>query len=262
MRLRSMSRPMHISYAARTHLGMHRGNNEDNFFVLPEHNLYIVADGMGGHASGEVASLLAVRTMANYFIDSTGGRREEWPYPLDSERAYDDKRLTTGVKLANQGVFEVAQQGGIYRGMGTTLVSLLLGETGAYVAHVGDSRAYVITNNTINQVTEDHSLINEYIKLHKLSPEEIQGFAHKNVIVRALGLAEDVDVDIQRIEPLPGDTYLLCSDGLTDMLEDPEILDIMNESDDIQRQAELLVEGANNAGGVDNTTLVLVRFNS
>jgi protein phosphatase len=252
---------MKVRYAAQTHLGMQRKNNEDNYYVLPEQHVYIVADGMGGHASGEVASLLAVNTLADYFIASADGQKDAWPFELEAELDYHGKRLSTGIRLANQSVHAAAQKGGRYRGMGTTIVGMVLGESHATLAHVGDSRGYRIADGAIEQLTEDHSLVNEYIKLHKLRPEDVKNFSHKNVIVRALGLSEDVDVDIQRVTPQPGDTYLLCSDGLTDMLSDKAILKMFKAGDgDLEKTNNLLIDKANDAGGNDNITIVLIRF--
>jgi protein phosphatase len=252
---------MRVRYAAQTHLGMQRKNNEDNYFILPEQHVYIVADGMGGHASGEVASLLAVNTLANYFVATAEGQKEPWPFELEDHLDYDEKRLSTAVKLANQKVHHVAQKGGRYHGMGTTLVALVLGESHATIGHVGDSRAYRIVGDNIEQLTVDHSLVNEYIKLHKLSPDDVKNFSHKNVIVRALGLSDEVDVDLLRVSPQPGETYLLCSDGLTDMISNKAILKTLRAGDsDPEKCCSLLVDRANEAGGNDNTTIILLHF--
>ncbi|MBI5510254.1 MAG: Stp1/IreP family PP2C-type Ser/Thr phosphatase [Deltaproteobacteria bacterium] len=254
---------MKIHYAARTHLGKQRTNNEDNYFVLPEEHLYVVADGMGGHSSGEVASLLAVQALADFFIDTQGGGFADWPLDLDVDLPYDDKRLATAIKRANAKVHEVAATADRYHGMGTTIVSLSLGASGATLAHVGDSRAYLLRNGDIRQVTRDHSLLNETLKIRQLTPEEIKNFAHKNVIVRALGLMENVDVELTPLDPQPGDVYLLCSDGLSDMLEDAELLSVVDSSrDDLERAAQHLIEHANDNGGVDNITTILVGMTS
>jgi PPM family protein phosphatase len=252
---------MKIRYAGSTHVGMKRSHNEDNFFLLAEENLYIVADGMGGHASGEVASQIAVETLANFFIDTSRDKEITWPYKEDRSITYDENRLVTGVKLANRRVYETAQSDARYRGMGTTIVSLVCGSTGAFLGHVGDSRGYVIREGAIKQVTEDHSLLNDYLKVHKLTPEEIEHFPHKNVIVRALGMKETVTVDVHRIEPKPGEIYLLCSDGLSGMVTDEQLLEtVLDSGPDLEKTCQALIARANASGGVDNITVVLVEF--
>jgi serine/threonine protein phosphatase PrpC len=252
---------MKIRYAGSTHVGMKRAHNEDNFFLLAEENLYVVADGMGGHASGEVASQIAVETMANFFIDTARDTEITWPYKEDKAQAYDENRLVTGIKLANRRVFETAQSDARYRGMGTTIVTLVCGPSGAFVGHVGDSRSYRVRDGSIEQVTQDHSLLNDYLKVHKLSPEEIEHFPHKNVIVRALGMKDRVDVEVQRLAPRAGDIYLLCSDGLSNMLSDESILAAVNAGKrDLEKTCQALIGQANENGGQDNITVILVEF--
>ena len=145
--------------------------------------------------------------------------------------------------------------------MGTTIVGLMCGQSGAYIGHVGDSRAYVIKDNHIDQITEDHSLLNDYLKVHSLTPEEIEAFPHKNVIVRALGMKDSVTVDIRRLEPKAGEVYVLCSDGLSGMISDESILSGVQEAgDDLEKACQNLISEANAAGGADNVTVVLVGF--
>lgn len=252
---------MKIRYAGSTHVGMKRSHNEDNFFLLAEENLYIVADGMGGHASGEVASQIAVETLANFFIDTSRDKEITWPFKEDRSLSYDENRLVTGVKLANRRVYETAQSDPRYRGMGTTIVALVCGATGAFMCHVGDSRGYVIRNGGIEQLTDDHSLLNDYLKVHKLTDEEIEHFPHKNVIVRALGMKEAVVVDVFRLDPKPNEIYLLCTDGLSGMITDPDMLQIVSEGGhDLEKTCQSLIAKGNANGGVDNITVVLVEF--
>ena len=145
--------------------------------------------------------------------------------------------------------------------MGTTIVSLAAGPTGVFFGHVGDSRGYRIRNETIEQITEDHSLLNDYLKVHKLSAEDIQHFPHKNVIVRALGMKDTVAVDVNRLQVQPGDLYLLCSDGLSGMLTDAQILATWQAcGGDLEEACKKLIGEANNNGGTDNITVVLVAF--
>ena len=252
---------MKIRYAGLTDVGMKRAHNEDNFYLLAEENLYVVADGMGGHASGEVASKIAVETLADFYIDTAKDREMTWPYKEDKALTYDQNRLATGIKLANRRVFEQSQTEARLRGMGTTVVSLVCGSTGSYVAHVGDSRCYRVRGGTITQLTEDHSLLNDYLKVHKLSADEIQHFPHKNVIVRALGMKEVVGVDLVKLSPEVGDLYILCSDGLSGMVADPQILECVQAgAPNLEKICQSLIDAANANGGVDNITAVLVEF--
>ncbi len=252
---------MKIRYAGATHVGLKRAHNEDNFFLLAEENLYIVADGMGGHSSGEVASQIAVETLANFFIDTSRDSDITWPYKESKSLAYDENRLVTGIKLSNRRVYETSRSDDRYRGMGTTIVSMMCGAKGAYMGHVGDSRGYMIRDGKIEQLTEDHSLLNDYLKVHQLTPEEIEAFPHKNVIVRALGMKDIVDVDIVRVAPKTGDVYVLCSDGLSGMVDDPGILDsIIKCEGDLESGCQDLISKANANGGTDNVSVVLVGF--
>lgn len=254
---------MKIRYAGSSHVGMKRAHNEDNFFLLAEENLYVVADGMGGHASGEVASQIAVETLANFFTDTARDKEITWPYREDRSVAYDENRLITGIKLANRRIYETAQSDGRYKGMGTTIVTLACGPSGAYMGHVGDSRGYRIRAGHIEQVTQDHSLLNDYLKVHKLSAEDIEHFPHKNVIVRALGMKEVVNVEVQKFVVRPGDLYVLCSDGLSGMLPDADILRVCAQAEgDLEKACRELIQGANANGGQDNITVVLVEFSA
>jgi protein phosphatase len=247
--------------AGETNVGRKRSHNEDSFTVIEEENLYLVADGMGGHASGEIASQLAIETIKNFFQATGEDPDATWPYKMDKTRKYEENRLITGIKLANLRIFEAAQAEPKYRGMGTTVVATFLVPEGIYLAHVGDSRIYRIREGQIEQLTEDHSLLNDYMKMKKLTPEEIEKFPHKNVIVRALGMKETVKVDTAFEPYRPGDVYLLCSDGLNGMISDEKMLEVVESNgSDLSVATSQLVEAANDAGGVDNITVVLVRY--
>ena len=239
---------------------MKRNHNEDNFSILEENGLYIVADGMGGHASGEVASQMAVDALKEFFSATEQDPERTWPYKMDRSKGYEENRLITGIKLANLRIYESAQRDSRQRGMGTTIVSLFAVEDGVYIAHVGDSRSYRLRDKQLEQITEDHSLLNDYIKMKRLTPEEIANFPHKNVIVRALGMKDTVKVDTRFETPREGDTYLLCSDGLSGPVSDEEILEIMSSAPDLKTAASRLIERANQNGGPDNITCVLARW--
>jgi PPM family protein phosphatase len=253
---------MRLTCSGASDVGRKRTHNEDAHLLLSEENLYCVADGMGGHASGEVASRIAVEEMAEFF--RTTGRDDEatWPYKMDPARSYDDNRLLTGVKLANLRIFERAATDQRLRGMGTTIVAASFPKGGrkVLVAHVGDSRGYLFRKGALRQLTEDHSLLNDYRKSRALTPEEIEAFPHKNVIVRALGMKDTVEVDLVREELEDGDVVLLCSDGLSGMVPDARVAELLRANvGDLKLAAQALVDAANEAGGVDNVTCVLVQ---
>jgi serine/threonine protein phosphatase PrpC len=250
-----------VQVAGETNVGRKRSHNEDSFTVIEEENLYLVADGMGGHASGEVASQLAIETIRNFFQATGEDPDATWPYKMDKTRKYEENRLITGIKLANLRIFEAAQAEARYRGMGTTITACFFVPEGIYLAHVGDSRIYRLRDGKYEQITEDHSLLNDYMKMKKLTPEEIENFPHKNVIVRALGMKETVKVDTTFDVPKPGDVFLMCSDGLSGMVDDSGMQRVLEEHGaDLSICASKLVEAANEAGGVDNITVVLIRY--
>jgi protein phosphatase len=249
-----------VEYAGETNVGLKRTHNEDNFAIFEEENLYIVADGMGGHASGEVASQMAVESLRDFFRATSEDPETTWPYKMDKSRKYEENRLAIGVKLANLRIYETAQRDARYRGMGTTIVSMLFIRDGAYLSHVGDSRIYRIRNGEIVQLTEDHSLLNDYIKMKKLTQEEIDNFPHKNVIVRALGMKDSVKVDLLLERPKRDDLYLLCSDGLSGMVSTDELFEIVSSNPDLTKACHVLIDRANEHGGTDNITVVLCRY--
>jgi protein phosphatase len=251
---------LRIEVAGETNVGMKRNHNEDSFSILEDSGLYIVADGMGGHASGEVASKMAVESLKEFFAATAADPERTWPYKMDRSKGYEENRLITGIKLANLRIYESAQRDARQRGMGTTIVTMFAVEDGVYVAHVGDSRVYRIRDGKIEQLTEDHSLLNDYIKMKRLTAEEIANFPHKNVIVRALGMKDTVKVDTRYEQPRANDVYLLCSDGLSGPVSDDEMLQITTTAPDLKTAASRLIEQANKAGGPDNITVVLARW--
>jgi protein phosphatase len=252
---------MKLQYAGATHVGMKRDHNEDNLLLLPEQNLFIVADGMGGHSSGEVASKIAVDTLKSFFEDTVGDDDVTWPFKIDRAVSYDQNRMTAGVKLANRNIFEASQSDARYKGMGTTCVGMLWVDDKAIVGHVGDSRCYRIRGDEIKQITEDHSLLNDYKKIQALTPEEEAAFQYKNIIVRALGMKEAVAVDIEQEEPEEGDILLICSDGLSGEVTDPKMLELVNKyKDDLDGGVQALIKTACDNGGKDNVTVILVKY--
>ncbi len=253
---------MRLTAAGDSHVGLRRAHNEDAFLLLLEERLLCVADGMGGHASGEVAARVAVEEMAEFF--RLTGRDEEatWPFAEDPDRGEHENRLIAGVKLANRRIRERAAADPKLGGMGTTLVCAWFAERApvARGGHVGDSRAYLYRRGALTQLTEDHSLLNDFIKVHRPSRAEIDAFPHKNVIVRALGMRDDHMVDLVRVPLEEGDQVLLCCDGLSGMVPDPRIVEILRGArGDLSRAVQGLIAAANAAGGVDNIPCVLAQ---
>ena len=250
---------MKIRYAAKTDVGMKRTHNEDYFSLIEDEQLFIVADGMGGHASGEVASKMAADTLSEFYT-RTKDEDETWPYKMDRALSYVENRLVCGVKLANWRIYEAAVKDPRLKGMGTTLVCTLVSGEKAYFAHVGDSRCYRIRGEAIKQVTRDHSLLEDYKEAKPdMSEEEQRNFPHKNVITRALGMRDTVQVDIKNDAIEDGDYFLLCCDGVSGMLEDSKLLEIIRASgEDLQKCVDQLVDQANRNGGIDNITVILL----
>jgi protein phosphatase len=251
---------LRVRFAGDTNVGMKRDHNEDSYFLPEAERLTIVADGMGGHASGEVASRMAVDTIVSYFKETQDEQPVTWPFKLDRGTRHDVNRMVTAIKLANLKIFEEAQRNPACRGMGTTCVSTLFVDDALIVGHVGDSRLYRLREGLFDQLTEDHSLLNDYVKMKHLSAEEIAAFPHKNVIVRALGMKGTVQVDVIVEPPRLGDVYILCSDGLSGMVPDTDIAEIVANEPDLDRVCDRLIAAANGNGGLDNVTVVAVRI--
>ncbi len=249
-----------VRFAGDTNIGRKRDHNEDSI-ALPEtgERLAIVCDGMGGHASGEVASRLAVELIVDHFTETGKQQILTWPYKVDRDLRKDINRMVTGVMLANLEIWERSQREARFKGMGTTCVALYFLDDHLIIGHVGDSRCYRVRGTELSQLTEDHSLINDYIRMKRVTPEEAENWPHKNVIVRALGMKESVQVDIFTEQPRAGDTYMLCSDGLTGMIKDDQIQHILMTERDLDRAVERLITAANEEGGVDNISVVLAR---
>ncbi len=251
---------MHIVAAGLSDVGLQREHNEDSFCVLPEFDLFVVADGMGGHKAGDIASRMATHTIASFFR-ATQSEDATWPFHFDPHLSMAENRLVTGIKLANKQIFEASLSNHAVHGMGTTVVGALFSKErkAVYVAHVGDSRAYVIRGGTISQITRDHSLVNDYLLVMPDMSKEQQAELPKNVITRALGMQDSVAVDLVPAPPQVGDRYLLCSDGLSGMLTDDEIREIVVEAGrDLELGVQRLIARANEHGGEDNCTVVLL----
>ena len=250
---------MRIRYAAKTDVGMKRNHNEDYFSLIEDEQLFLVADGMGGHASGEVASKMAAEVLQEFYV-RTKDDEATWPYKMDRQLSYVENRLVVGIKMANQRIFHAACRDIKFKGMGTTIVSGQVVGDKFYIAHVGDSRCYRIRGGGIQQMTRDHSLLEDYKDAKpNMSEEEQRKFPHKNVITRALGMRETVQVDIRAHQILDGDIYCLCSDGLSGMITDEQLRDVVLNAKTLERAVAELVDAANRAGGTDNITTLLLQ---
>ncbi len=252
---------MRIVCEARSDVGRKRKGNEDALSLNEREGLYVVADGMGGHAAGEVASRIAVEAI-DEFIRMTGGNDEiTWPYGLDESISYDGNRLQTAIRHANRRVLETVRERADCEGMATTVAAVLVDRDVANLAHVGDSRIYLWSEGELRQLTHDHSWVNEQIQNGAISAEQARHHPLRNVVTRALGGRAELVVDVQSRRVKPGELLLLCSDGLTTMVPDARIARILGESDsDLARAAQALVDEANGNGGEDNITVVLLRL--
>lgn len=246
---------MRITSCGITDVGLKRGHNEDNYLINEELNLFVVADGMGGHAGGEYASAIAVNTVEEIVTSmEVHGAPAETDDPVEITR----HKITHAIRLAGRRIFEKAREQPEYHGMGTTAVVVLVDGGNAYVAHVGDSRVYLIREGQIEQVTEDHSLIAEKIRHGLITPEEAKNHRMRNVITRSLGYQEDVEVDLTIRGVRRGDLYLLCSDGLSGHVADEEMAELATRHSP-QEAARRLIELACERGGEDNITTVIAR---
>jgi PPM family protein phosphatase len=234
-----------IEYAGLTDVGLHRSHNEDAILLLPVDGTFVICDGMGGHASGQVASQLAIATIGEVIQHGV-------PSPPPGVEP-----LVAAILAANQAVFSRSQADPQCHGMGTTVVGLRFEGDGVHVCHIGDSRIYLLRQGSLVQLTRDHSLINLYADnpdlVGKLGP------AHSNIIVRAVGLHEMVEVEHQVVALQHEDTFLLCSDGLVDMAEDWMVREMLTSGDDLETTAENLVRAANAHGGADNISVIVIK---
>lgn len=256
---------MEIKFFAATDVGRQRDHNEDNYLVDPKLHLFVVADGMGGHAAGEVASQIAVHTVCRT-VRENGDVIERHRENPDSPTARQELLavLEHAIQSATSEVYKRAQEDAEKRGMGTTCSALLLVGTRGFIAHVGDSRIYLLRQNQVHQITEDHSLLNELVRRGKIKREEIESSPYakyKNAVTRAVGAYETVEADTLDFEVLPGDQFLLCSDGLHAYLKDRDIKEILG-SPDFGDSPKTLIALANSGGGHDNITAVTVRVDA
>jgi len=244
-----------------TDVGRRRKLNEDNFLVDTEANLFAVCDGMGGHNAGEVASKLAIETLGAFIRRSHKEKEITWPYGLDVNLSFDGNRIKTAIKLANKKVFKAADNRDDYTGMGTTAVASIVNEDLLTVGSAGDSRCYVLSGGKLVQVTRDDSWVSAAWAEGILNAQEIERHPLRNVITKAVGAKEDIEIDVVERKLSTGDLVLICSDGLHSMISDEKIQDaLVPVPASLEEGVAKLIAAANDAGGKDNVSVVLVRY--
>ncbi|AKJ01895.1 Stp1/IreP family PP2C-type Ser/Thr phosphatase [Archangium gephyra] len=253
---------MKVVSAGLTDVGRKRNHNEDSFLIDDELQLYVVADGMGGHAGGGTASRIAVETIDKELRRAREGRDNPFVTTSNLQDALLPDALRTAVERACLAIFTTAQEDPRLSGMGTTVISLVVRDNQAFFAHVGDSRAYLVRGPLIQQISEDHSLVNEQIKAGMITPEEAKHSRYKNIITRSVGFEEEVQVDVMGVVAEPGDVFLLCSDGLANMVEDRELHEAVQASASLADVPKRLIDLANERGGDDNITVIVVQVSA
>lgn len=241
-----------------TDVGRKRKHNEDAYLVDAERGLFVVADGMGGHAAGEVASRITVEAMQEFIGTSDDTTESSWPFGYGNRASSSGNRLTAAVERANEKVMRAVANRPELKGMGTTVVAALIDGEHATLVHVGDSRAYLYRDGELRRLTDDHSWVQEQVNAGILSEDEAKSHPLKNVVTRALGGSPHVSVDLIEVPLRAGDRFLLCSDGLTGMVADDEIHGFLLMESVAEVVVRKLVELANEHGGVDNITSIVI----
>lgn len=249
-----------IEAFGRTDVGRRRKVNEDSFLVAPDSHLYAVCDGMGGHNAGEVASRIAVETLAD-FVERSGVEKEiTWPWGLEPDLSFEANRLKTAVRLANSQVFQTADSREELTGMGTTVVAALVSGPVMTVCSAGDSRCYLGRGGELQQLTRDDSWVSAALGEGILNSDDVERHPLRNVITKAVGARDSIDLEVLEQTLQPGDLALLCSDGLHGMVNDQEIRRLLLDPGSLEEVSQRLVDAANEAGGRDNVTAVLLRY--
>lgn len=248
---------MKIEYFGMTDVGRKRDKNEDSLLVDGELGIFVVADGMGGHQGGEFASRIAVQTVSETMTQLA--RDPEATIATDRlfDRSQPGERLRYAIRIASSKIYDEACQNPHLKGMGTTIVSLYIHEGRGFIAHAGDSRAYLLRQGQMKQVTSDHSLVAEQLRAGFITQAEIKNHKYKNIITRSVGFQEDVEVDLTTVALESGDRFLLCSDGLSNLVDESELQRVLAGSSP-KNACRRLIEAANQKGGDDNITLVIV----
>ena len=254
---------MRVSWAVLSHPGLRRGSNEDSYGARPDLGLFVVADGMGGHAAGEVASRLAVAAIEGFAAETAGfDRSRTWPFPYEIQLSLESNRLKAAFLIANRRIGDTVSSAEGLRGMATTSSAILIGARGASVAHVGDSRLYLLRRGTIEQITRDHSWVEEQVRAGAMTASAARQHPWRNIVTRALAGGEDPEVDITEVTLEAGDRVLLCTDGLHGVVPDARIAEIAGGGEPIESICEILVAEANAGGGPDNITALVLQVDA
>jgi protein phosphatase len=252
-----------LTWAVSSDPGLKRTSNEDSYSTRPDVGLFVVADGMGGHVAGEVASRVAVEAIEAFIQETAGAdKNRTWPFPFDPTVSLEANRLRAAFRLANRKIASAIADSQDLRGMATTASAVLLGpRSSASVAHVGDSRVYVLRAGKLEQITNDHSWVEEQVRAGTLSPTAARQHPWRNVVTRALSGGDDPEVDVTEVSPKPGERYLLCSDGLFGVVPDSRIADLLGQVDvPLDAICRSLVAAANAGGGPDNITALILQI--
>jgi serine/threonine protein phosphatase PrpC len=253
-----------VEVAGKTDPGRVRPNNEDNFGYDSRYGIFVVCDGMGGQAAGEVASKMGVDILLDYFRQDSGSGLHHGngqpPAEAPGNLSIAARSLDQAIHLANHKIYEAGQQESGRSGMGSTIVAVLIRGHALAIGNVGDSRIYLIRQGEIQQLTEDHSLVMEQVRQGYITREQAQHSEMQNVILRALGSEEELEVDVEDLVAMPGDLILMTSDGLTRHLDDQEILKTITTCSSLERMCTKLIQAANQRGGDDNITCLLLRI--
>jgi len=250
---------MKLSWAVRTDPGLRRSSNEDSYCTRPDLGLYVVADGMGGHVAGEVASRVAVETIQTFIAETAGAdKNRTWPFPFEPQISLEANRLKAAFRLANRQIANAMADSADLRGMATTASAVLAGKTTACVGHVGDSRVYALRGSDLHQITDDHSWVEEQVRAGTMTPVAARQHPWRNVVTRALSGGTDPEVDTVELTPTRGERFLLCSDGLSGVVQHDALARILGQQASLETICDNLISAANQAGGPDNITVLVV----
>jgi len=251
---------MTVSSAVASHPGLRREENEDAYCVRKELGLFMVADGMGGHAAGEIASKMAVEVIEAFINDTRDADvNTTWPFPYDTSLTLEGNRLKAAFRLANRRLASAMEANDNLRGMATTAAAVLLAKGSPVVAHVGDSRVYLWREGLLHQITQDHSWVSEQVRAGILSENDARRHPWRNVVTRALAGGDDPQVDVAEIDVKAGDRLLLCSDGLSGVVAPERLEELVGQTKSLEEMCQALIDAANEAGGPDNITVAMLK---